>query len=213
MRFYKFPKWLKRFYPNAIWDFYFCDSSKNIYLTFDDGPTPEITEWVLNQLDKFHAKATFFCIGKNVVNHPQIYNQILGRGHSVGNHTMNHINGSKVNSKKYIEDVLAAEKYINSKWYRPPYGKCTPKQYKKLQKLGFKTVFWTHISYDFDPKLSTDTRVNKIIENIKPGAVIVFHDSVKAFPQLKNELPIILNYLKNQNYNILKLPTNNKLMH
>ena len=209
MRFYKFPKWLKRFYPNAIWDFYFSKSSKNIYLTFDDGPTPEITEWIIECLNSFQAKATFFCVGNNVKKYPNLYQKYIENGHSVGNHTMNHLNGAKVTSKKYLDDVKKAKAFIHSNLFRPPYGKCTPKQYKQISKLGFSTIFWSHLSYDFDKKLPSEERIKQLKTKVKPGSIIVFHDSVKAFPQLKKELPIILEYFKSKGFQFKKI--NSKL--
>jgi peptidoglycan/xylan/chitin deacetylase (PgdA/CDA1 family) len=200
VRIYKFPKWLKRFYPLAIWDFFLNKESKEIYLTFDDGPTPEVSAWVLNELDKVNAKATFFCIGENVKKYPILYKQYLSKGHAVGNHTMNHLNGFKVKSKQYIENVQQAEEYIKSKLFRPPYGKCTPKQHKILRDKGYKTIFWSHITYDFDVTLPSDKRIKKFKANLKNGNIIVFHDSLKAFPQLKKDLPIMLDYLKQQGY-------------
>ncbi len=208
MRYYKFPKWLKRFYPNAIWDFFLQENSSVIYLTFDDGPTPEVTKWVLDCLDKYQAKATFFCLGKNVKNNPQLFNEILKHGHAVGNHSMNHLKGINTSTKKYIDDVVEAKKYIKSNLFRPPYGKCLPAQHKELSKLGFQTVFWSHISYDYDKTLSSTQRLKHLKLKVKPGTIIVFHDSQKAFPQLQNELPIILQYYKTKGYQFKVIPNN-----
>lgn len=202
IRFYNFPKWLKGIYPGAIWDF-FLESSANekvIYLTFDDGPTPEVTDWILMELDKVNALATFFCIGQNVEEHPDLFESYLKKGHMVGNHTMNHLKGHKTDSIKYVENVLKAQKHIDSTLFRPPYGRCTPKQHKKLKLLGFKTIFWSHLTYDFDKTVSSSKRIRKIKQNLKSGSVLVFHDSVKAYSQLKTDLPIILNHLKKENY-------------
>ena len=182
IRFYKFPKWQQWFYPKAIFDFYDKkESNQNvIYLTFDDGPTPGVTEKILDILESYKAKATFFCIGENVKKYPELYQEIINRGHAVGNHSMNHVNGFKTSTKKYVENVLEANKYINSKLFRPPFGKCTPKQHKILTKLGFKTIFWSHLTYDFDKNLSNA----QIIKNIKftqlHGNIFVFHDSINA---------------------------------
>jgi len=208
MRYYKFPKWLKRFYPNAIWDFFLNDNSSAIYLTFDDGPTPDVTEWVLNCLNDHQAKATFFCLGKNVINNPQLFNEIIEQGHSVGNHSMNHLKGINTSINKYIDDVVEAKKYIKSNLFRPPYGKCKPKQHKALTQLGFKTVFWSHLSYDFDENLSSNERINQLKNNVKPGSIIVFHDSQKAFPQLKKELPIFLEFYTKKGYSFNSIPFN-----
>ena len=202
IRLYKFPKWLKGFYPGAIWDFFLesKSSDKVIYLTFDDGPTEHVTDWVLNELDKVGAKATFFCLGKNVKNHPSLYQSYLSNGHVVGNHTMNHLNGPKTENKKYLENVLKAKEYVNSSLFRPPYGKCTPQQHKEITQAGFKTIFWTHLTYDFDKSLPSEKRISKIKENLQSGSILVFHDSEKAFPQLKTDLPIVLKFLKEDGY-------------
>lgn len=200
MRLYKFPKWLKRFYPGAIWDFSFSSPSKKIYLTFDDGPNPITTDWILETLAAYQAKATFFCIGKNVELHPDLYAKLLQNEHTVGNHSFSHVNGFKVKTKEYLEDVQKAQKVINSVLFRPPYGKITPKQHRLITQLGFKTVFWSHISYDFDKNLGTEIRIKKLLEAVKPGAIVVFHDSDKAFPQLSVELPQILQTLGEKGY-------------
>tara|TARA_B100000809_G_scaffold261743_1_gene311219 strand:+ start:869 stop:1501 length:633 start_codon:yes stop_codon:yes gene_type:complete len=202
IRFYKFPKWLKGFYPGAIWDFFLepIPSNKEIYLTFDDGPTIEVTDWILNQLDIVDAKVTFFCVGENVKNLPEIYKKYLEKGHAVGNHTMNHLKGFNTDNNIYIDDILKAGAHINSSLFRPPYGKCTPKQFKLIKGLGFKTVFWSHLTYDFDSSLASNKRMSAFKKNLKSGSIIVFHDSLKAFSQLKKDLPIILNHLKQENF-------------
>lgn len=200
MRLYKFPKWLKRFYPGAIWDFSFSSPSKKIYLTFDDGPNPITTNWILETLAAYQAKATFFCIGKNVELHPDLYAKLFQNEHTVGNHSFSHVNGFKVKTKEYLEDIKKAQKVINSVLFRPPYGKITPKQHRLISQLGFKTVFWSHISYDFDKNLGAETRIKKLLDAVKPGAIVVFHDSDKAFAQLSVELPQILQTLGEKGY-------------
>lgn len=203
MRFYKFPKWQQWFYPSAIFDFHGlkkCIDDKIIYLTFDDGPTPGVTSEILDILDQYNAKATFFCVGDNVEKHPLLFQEIRDRGHSVGNHSMTHLNGFKTSTKKYTKDVLTANELINSNLFRPPYGKCTPKQHEELSKLGFKIIFWSHLSYDFDHVLSQLERFNKIKMETKPGSVIVFHDTAYSF--VKAELLTILDYYKNEGYRL-----------
>ncbi len=197
MRYFKFPKWLKRFYPGAIWDFSFQDNPidyppKTLYLTFDDGPNPPTTNWILTLLDQYQAKATFFCIGNNVVKHPQLFASLLEKGHQIGNHTQNHLNGFYTKTKIYLADIDEAALHIQSTLFRPPYGKITSNQYKKLKKRGFKTVFWSHITYDFDPTLSSEKRVETALKRTADGGIVVFHDSNKAFPQLQHELPVLL---------------------
>ena len=200
LRFYKFPKWLYGFYPGAIWDFFLNDNPKIIYLTFDDGPTPQVTTWLLDLLDSYDAKATFFCMGKNVKNHPELYKKYLSNGHGVGNHTMNHLKGVRTKLSDYVKDVEEARKYIDSTLFRPPYGKYSAKQHKALSNLNYNTIFWSYLTYDFDKTLSSKKRINNVIQNVKSGSILVFHDSVKAFPQLEKDLPVILNYLKNEGY-------------
>ena len=145
-------------------------------------------------MNQYNAKATFFCIGKNVEEHPKLYEQLGLNGHQIGNHSHNHINGIQSKTKAYITDVQEAEKLIDSKLFRPPYGKMTTKQHKQLKKLGFKTVFWSHINYDFDPTLASEKRLETTLKMAKDGGIIVFHDSDKAFPQLKAELPILMDH-------------------
>ncbi|MDA7803892.1 polysaccharide deacetylase family protein [Crocinitomix sp.] len=206
MRYFKFPKWLRRLYPGAVWEILSTDNSKSIYLTFDDGPNHATTEWILQLLQEYNAKATFFCIGKNVVKHPQLYADLQKGGHAIGNHTNEHLNGVNTNTKLYLQDIVKAGKEIDSKLFRPPYGKLKPKQYLALRKKGFKTVFWSHISYDFDSTLETDKRVEKALRLVKDGSIVVFHDSDKAFPQLESELPQLMNVWQAEGYSFKAIP-------
>jgi len=187
MRFYKFRKWQQWFYPNAIFDFYGKDPTdqKIIYLTFDDGPTAGVTNVILDILDKYNAKATFFCLGENVKANPLLFKEIIKRGHSVGNHSMTHVNGFKMSFKNYVKNVLEAQVYIASNLFRPPYGKCTPKQSRELNNLGFKTVFWSHLSYDFDTSLDSKNRLKLLKTNSKNGSIIVFHDTINSFNDIE----------------------------
>ncbi len=208
MRYYKFPKWLKRFYPGAIWDFFLpATSQKIIYLTFDDGPNPHTTDWILNLLDQYRAKATFFCIGNNVEQHPDLFEKLVVGNHQIGNHTYHHLNGMHTNTQTYINDIEKAQVLINSNLFRPPYGKLKPKQHKILSKKGFKTVFWSHISYDFDASLSSSKRMEKTLKGVKNNSIVVFHDSTKAFPQLEKELPLLLEKWTQEGYAFKALPT------
>jgi len=191
MRFYKFPKWFKQYYTGAVWDF-FSSNQKIIYLTFDDGPNPESTEWILNLLNEHNAKATFFCLGKNVNKSPQLFAKIKSHGHSIGNHGMNHLSGFNTPLKEYLEDVNAAKKIIESNLFRPAYGRMTRTQFREIKKLGNTIIFWSLLTYDFDATLNTETRKNLILKNTKHGSIFVFHDSSKALPQLKNELPELM---------------------
>ncbi|HTO15268.1 MAG TPA: polysaccharide deacetylase family protein [Edaphocola sp.] len=173
----------------------------DIYITFDDGPHPQITPWVLEQLENYNAKATFFCIGKNVVEYPDIYNQIIEKGHIVGNHTHNHLRGRKTKADSYIADILQAQKFIDSKLFRPPYGSINSLQTKKLHQLGFKIILWNIIPGDWDSKVSPEKCLENIILNIVPGSIIVLHDSVKARENMEYVLPKILEYGQKNKWN------------
>ena len=146
----------------------------------------------MDELKKHNAKATFFSIGENVKKHPEIFERILSEGHSVGNHTFNHLKGSKTETSKYIENTLLAEKLIHSKLFRPPYGKITSKQAKILQIKGFKIVMWDVISYDYDSTVSEEKCLENVLKNIQSGSIIVFHDSLKAEKNLRYVLPKVL---------------------
>mgnify|MGYP000527759070 CR=1 FL=1 len=159
MRLYtiKTPKFVKRLFPRLVWEF--PVTTKTIYLTFDDGPTPEITPLVLQELKKYNAKATFFCIGKNIVNHPEIFQEIISDGHTVANHTQHHENAWKVSSKIYLDNINATAELLpkdTAKLFRPPYGKLTPKVSKKILKTGYKIIMWNVLSGDFDTTLSKE---------------------------------------------------------
>jgi peptidoglycan/xylan/chitin deacetylase (PgdA/CDA1 family) len=192
--FIKTPWWLKKIYPNRLWNVE--TKEKVIYLTFDDGPHPVATPFVLDELKKFDAKATFFCIGKNVVDQPAIYKRILEEGHSVGNHTQNHLNGWKTVTLDYLADVKEAASHIKSDLFRPPYGKIKRIQANGISKAmnttSAKIVMWDILSGDFDNSLSKEKCLKNVINKTKPGSIIVFHDSQKAFPKLQFTLPPFL---------------------
>jgi peptidoglycan/xylan/chitin deacetylase (PgdA/CDA1 family) len=192
--FVKTPWVLKKLYPECEWEI--NSGEKNIYLTFDDGPHLEATPFVLDELKKYNAKATFFCIGKNVKKNFEIYKQIISDGHKPGNHTYNHVNGWKTNDKEYLEDIRLAADIIDSNLFRPPYGRITKFQIKALkgEKLNLKTIMWTVLSGDFDEKVTPENCYLNVINNTKPGSIIVLHDSLKALPRLQYTLPRILGY-------------------
>jgi peptidoglycan-N-acetylglucosamine deacetylase len=203
MRFHTFPRWLKRFYPGAIWDLE--GPGKTIYLTFDDGPHPLTTPWLLDVLDQYQAKATFFCLGKNVADHPALFEEIIRRGHSVGNHGMHHLKGFETPCETYLDDVHAAQKYIPGNLFRPAYGKITRGQFKAIKQLGYRVVFWSVMPYDFDAAFDPGKRLNITRKKTAPGSILVFHDSEKAFPQLKPELPKLLEEWKASGYRFEKI--------
>ena len=186
---------IKKIFSNYVWDV--SNSENKIYLTFDDGPTREITEWVLEELKKFNAKATFFCIGNNIEKYPYIFKKVATNGHSIGNHTFNHLNGWKTSTREYLENTkLCEDSMLNlkSKLFRPPYGKIKPSQSKKLHQLGYKTIMWDVLSADFENSISKEKCLDNVIKNTKSGSIIVFHDSLKAFPNLEYTLPRALKY-------------------
>lgn len=200
--FVKTPWWLKKIYPNRLWN---VDvKEKIIYLTFDDGPHPVATPFVLEFLKKYNAKATFFCIGKNVLANPAIYKRILDEGHSAGNHTHNHLNGWKTNTDVYLADVSEASKYLTTKLFRPPYGRIRSSQIKgiseAMENKSAKIIMWDVLSGDFDESLSKEKCLNNVTRTAKPGSIIVFHDSEKAFSRLKYALPESLEFFTKEGY-------------
>jgi len=169
-------------------------SEKVVYLTFDDGPVPEVTPQVLSVLDYFNIKATFFCVGDNVNKYPELYREILLKGHSVGNHTFHHLNGFKVEHEQYLNDVEQASQLIDSRLFRPPYGKLTRRE-KKILEQKFQIVLWDVISYDYDRNLSPSQVLENVKHNSRNGSVILFHDSVKAKNNMLSVLPDAINFL------------------
>jgi len=211
--------------PSLLWNL--PKTGNTLYLTFDDGPIPEVTPWALAFLKEYHAKATFFCIGENIEKYPEIFDHILAEGHNVGNHSFNHLNGWKTPFSSYVENVQKAEEIIfekqeardkiqdfrsenieergekkdkNIRLFRPPYGKITPKQIKILQGQGFKIVMWEVISGDFDANISAENCLNNVLKNSKPGSIVVFHDSIKASAKLKEVLPKVLEYFHQKGF-------------
>lgn len=193
----KSPFFLKKYYANFIWKI--PTTEKIIYLTFDDGPTPEITEWTLTTLKAFNAKATFFCVGSNVAKHPEIFQQIISEGHAVGNHTFHHVNGWYTNNDDYLRNIKKCEEVVKSNLFRPPYGRIKKSQYE-LIKDDYKVIMWDVLSGDFDPKTSPEKCLSNVINNTTEGAIIVFHDSEKAADNLKHTLPKVLAHFAEQGY-------------
>lgn len=204
--FIKIPWIAKKFFSSYIWSI--NTAEKEIYLTFDDGPHPIITPWVLDELKKYGAKATFFCIGNNVAKYPVVFNRIKQEEHAVGNHTYNHLNGWKYAVKKYIDDVRKATLLIESNLFRPPYGKIKPAQAKDVKKLlgnNAKIIMWDVLSADFDKTISASQCLQNVITNYKEGSIIVFHDSEKAYTNLKYVLPLVLENLQKKGFTCKKL--------
>lgn len=180
---------------------------KVIYLTFDDGPHPLVTPFVLEELKKYDARATFFCIGKNVLANPKIYKRILDEGHGVGNHSFSHLNGWKTRDATYLEDIGEARKYIDSNLFRPPYGKISRFQLRILsgRGFGFRTIMWTVLSGDFDNSLTPSQCLSNVIANTGKGSIIVFHDSEKAAIRMQYALPEVLKYFSERGYRFEKI--------
>jgi peptidoglycan/xylan/chitin deacetylase (PgdA/CDA1 family) len=198
----KSPWLLRRLYPSLTWSIPSHD--KTVYLTFDDGPHPEITSGVLANLKEYNAKATFFCIGKNVVNHQETYRQVLDGGHAIGNHTYDHLNGWKTADDVYMNNIVKATEIIDSKLFRPPYGRISRFQVQQLKSI-FKIVMWDVLSADFDTNISPRQCLENVIKFTGPGSIIVFHDSEKAFPRLKYALPKALEYLSEKGFSFKSL--------
>ena len=202
----KTPLVAKKMFPNFVWDM--ATDTNDLYLTFDDGPTPEITEWVLKVLKEYNALATFFCIGKNIEEHPNIFKEIITAGHAIGNHTQNHLKGWKTDSDVYIENTIKAQSLINLhqtdvsnfKLFRPPYGKIKPTQSKGLLALNYKIIMWDVISFDWDKEVSEETCLNNVISKATKGSIIVFHDSIKASKNMQYALPKVLEHFSNLGY-------------
>jgi len=196
------PVFLRIFYPSLLWQM--PAGNQTLYLTFDDGPHPEITPKVLDLLDQYQAKATFFCVGENVEQFPQTYAEILNKGHRTGNHTMNHLNGWKTNLNLYYENVNECRKLVDSDLLRPPYGRITPAQIQALKK-EYKIVMWSVLSYDFDTETTPEQCLNYVIEHAEDGAIIVFHDSEKSARNMLAALPEVLSYYHSKGYQFEKL--------
>jgi peptidoglycan-N-acetylglucosamine deacetylase len=199
---------IKQIFSKYIWDI--PNSENKIYLTFDDGPTPEITEWVLEELKKHQAKATFFCIGNNINNNKDIFLKVINEGHSIGNHTYNHLKGWITPTDDYLANIALCETEINeltftisklhSPLFRPPYGKIKQSQSKKLRRLGYKIIMWDVLSADFDQTITPEKCLKNVLKNVESGSIIVFHDSVKAFKNLQFTLPRTLEILKKRGF-------------
>ena len=200
--FIKIPWIAKQLFPSYTWSI--DTKEKEVFLTFDDGPHPVITPWVLEQLKTYNARATFFCIGKNVHEHPNIYARVLHEGHATGNHTYNHLNGWKVDIRAYLQDVTKAAALIQTNLFRPPYGRIKWKQARQinnaLNRDDAKVIMWDVLSADFDQTITKEECLQNVLCNYTKGSVIVFHDSEKAFPHLQFVLPKLLEHLKQEGY-------------
>lgn len=193
----QFPDVLRPFMGKLLWRK--SSSEKVIYLTFDDGPVPEVTPLVLDLLDEYNLKATFFCVGENVEKYPGIYNEVLRRGHKTGNHTYNHLKGVSVSTEEYVANVEKAALSIESNLFRPPYGRLKNKQRKAL-KAGYEIVMWDVITHDYNSNLSPITIMQNIKRYSRNGSLVVFHDSVKAERNMLAVLPLAIEYWNSKGY-------------
>lgn len=202
----KSPLLLKWYYPSLLWNK--SRTEKVIYLTFDDGPIPNVTEFVLKTLKAFNAKATFFCIGDNIVKHPEIYAKVIKDSHAIGNHTFNHLKGWKTDDETYLQNTLKCQQLTQTNLFRPPYGRIKKSQIASLQSLvqsakpdsKLNIVMWDVLSGDFDIKLSPEKCYQNVIKHTDNGSIIVFHDSLKAFDRLEYALPRVLKYFTDKGF-------------
>lgn len=192
------PLPVRSLFPGAVWSV--KTSVKELFLTFDDGPSPLETSFVLDELKRFNAKACFFMVGNNVLKHPDVLSRVVREGHSLGNHTYSHINGWKSGRSEYLDNVLKCSEVLSTRLFRPPYGRILPAQAKLLKRAGYKLIMWDLLSYDFDSTKTKKEILHHLMKRVKPGSIVVFHDSPKAFPLLKLVLPEFLEQCRNRGF-------------
>jgi len=191
----------QRFYPYGIFR-----TGEAVYLTFDDGPIPEVTPKVLEILDRYQVKATFFMVGENVYKHPEVYQQVVDAGHAIGNHTYNHIKGWKYSTFTYLSNVEQCEERIaETNLFRPPYGKATWLQRRMLHLMGYKIIYWDILTRDYNPKRTPEQMLAQIKKEVRPGSIINFHDSLKSNERMLAVLPQVIEYLQAEKYEIKAL--------
>jgi peptidoglycan/xylan/chitin deacetylase (PgdA/CDA1 family) len=198
------PSLLTRALHRMTWDL--PGEHRDVFLTFDDGPTPVVTPWVIDRLEEAKALATFFCLGRNVDKHPEIYSQILAAGHSVGNHSYSHLKGFRSSVRRYMDDIDLAADMIDSKLFRPPYGRIFPGQVKAVMQQ-YDIIMWDVLSIDYNSGLSGKRVLQNVTRNVKPGSIIVFHDSDKAADNLYYALPRTLEFLRDEGYSMKSIPS------
>jgi peptidoglycan/xylan/chitin deacetylase (PgdA/CDA1 family) len=205
LRFHRTPALLTWIFPSLVWRI--DTSSKEIYLTFDDGPVPGPTEFVLDVLGKNGIKATFFCIGRNIEKHPHIFERVRAEGHSIANHTFDHVNGWKTPTNDYVRNIAACHSLLQDSQFlfRPPYGKITPSEVQRLR--HYKIIMWDVLTYDFDATLLPDQCLKGAIDSTRPGSIIVFHDSYKAEKNMQYALPRFIADCRTRGYQFKTLGT------
>ncbi len=199
----RLPWFLTRFFPEAFWRIE--ENSNQVYFTFDDGPVPEATPWILDLLKKKNIKACFFCVGENVKRYPHIYTRILEEGHQVGNHTFNHLQGLKTSNKKFFRNIIKASKYMNTDLFRPPHGWMRKSQYEQI-KHHYQVVMWDILSGDYKKELTPEDVIQNVMKLVRPGSIITFHDSKKSIKNLQKALPVIIEEIKKQGYEFDSIP-------
>jgi len=198
----KTPGFIRTVFPNFVWNM--PPGERKIFLTFDDGPIPEVTPWVLDQLKQYNAKATFFCVGENVTRHTDIFNRVVEDGHAVGSHTFNHLSGWQTENVSYFHNARHCATLIKSNLFRPPYGRIKPSQAQFLQR-HYDIIMWDVLSGDFDKTITKEKCLDNVINYTHDGSVVVFHDSVKTYEKLQYVLPIVLAHFHNQGYKFEKI--------
>lgn len=197
------PHYVQALLPGFLWKM--SDNHQEIFLTFDDGPIPGVTPWVLSTLDQYDAKATFFCVGDNVRKHPDIFQQVIDEGHTVGNHTHNHLSGWSTENISYFNNIRHCARKVQSSLFRPPYGKLKPSQVQFLQR-HYRIIMWDVLSGDFDHDISPEDCAQNVIQHAGPGSIVVFHDSLKAEANLRHALPQVLEHFSSLGYSFRALP-------
>lgn len=210
MYFARTPRTAQSFFKELVWNV--PGPGKDLYLTFDDGPIPVVTPWVLDVLKEHDAKGTFFCIGRNCVENPAILQRIRDEGHSVGNHTYDHLPGRTTPMRTYLRNVLQCQPYTRTRLFRPPFMSITLNQTRVLRSR-FKVVLWDVLSADFDTEISSEECLRNVIDNVRPGSIVLFHDSEKAEPHLRYALPAVLKHFREQGYRFKALPEMPALKH
>lgn len=190
-------------FPETVWRIPM--KHKAVFLTFDDGPIPEVTPWVLDLLDHYGIKATFFCVGDNVRKHPETFRMVVERGHSVGNHTMHHLQGAKVTTARYVADIMEAHALIDSPLFRPPHGLIRWKQAASI-KDNMRIIMYDLVTRDYSKKLTGEQVLDNVRRYVRNGSIVVFHDSLKSESNLRYALPRAIEWLKENGYQFLPIP-------